>query len=91
MPRKKLKPEEIVAKLRQIDVIMAQGAPLAKAIGAIGVRQVPHNRWHNEFGGLKHDQVKRLKELERENLRLWRAASNPTFDKMILSEALRGN
>ena len=91
MPRKRHKPEEVVAKLRQVDVMVAQGAALGEAIRSIGVSEVTYHRWRNEFGGLKLDQVKRLKELEQENTRLRRAVSDLTLDKMILSEALRGN
>jgi len=91
MARKRHKPEEIVAKLRQVDVMVAQGTTLPEAIRSIEVSQVTYNRWRNEFGGLKLDQVKRLKELEQENLRLRKAVSDLTLDKMILSEALRGN
>ena len=64
MPRKKHKPEEIVGKLRQVDVAVAQGTPLAEAIRGIGVSEVTYHCWRNEYGGLKLDQVKRLKELE---------------------------
>ena len=67
MARKKHKPEEIVAKLRQVDVLMAQGQPVAEAVRAIGVTAVTYYRWRKEYGGLKIDQVKRLKELEKEN------------------------
>ena len=91
MPRKRHKPEEIVAKLRQVDVLTSQGAPLAEAIRSIGVSEVTYHRWRNEFGGLKLDQVKRLKELELENSRLRKAVSDLTLDKLILAEALRGN
>lgn len=91
MPRKRHKPEEIVAKLRQVDVMTAQGTPLAEAIRSIGVSEVTYHRWRNEFGGLKLDQVKRLKELELENSRLRKAVSDLTLDKLILAEALRGN
>ena len=83
--------EEIVAKLRQVDVLMAQGKPAAEAIRAIGVTEVTYYRWRNEFGGLKGDQVKRLKELETENSRLRRAVSDLTLDKLILAEAAKGN
>ena len=62
MPRKRHKPEEIVAKLRQVDVLTAQGQSVADAIRSIGVSEVTYHRWRNEFGGLKLDQVKRLKE-----------------------------
>ena len=91
MPKKRHKPEEIVAKLRQVDVMTAQGTPLAEAIRSIGVSEVTYHRWRNEFGGLKLDQVKRLKELELENSRLRKAVSDLTLDKLILAEALRGN
>ncbi len=91
MPRKRHKPEEIVAKLRQVDVMSAQGVPLAEAIRSIGVSEVTYHRWRNEFGGLKLDQVKRLKELELENSRLRKAVSDLTLDKLILTEALKGN
>jgi putative transposase len=83
--------EEIVAKLRQVDVLMAQGKPVAEAVRAIGVTEVTYYRWRNEYGGLKGDQVKRLKELESENTRLRRAISDLTLDKLILQEAARGN
>ncbi len=91
MPKKRHKPEEIVAKLRQVDVLTSQGAPLGEAIRTIGVSEVTYHRWRNEFGGLKLDQVKRLKELELENSRLRKAVSDLTLDKLILAEALRGN
>ena len=64
MPRKRYKPEEIIAKLRQVDVLVSQGATMADAIRQIGVSEVTFYRWRQEFGGLKADQVKRLKELE---------------------------
>ena len=91
MPRKKRKPEEIVAKLRQVDVAVARGVPLAEAIRGIGLSEVTCHRWRNEYGGLKLDQVKRLKELEQENTRLRRAVSDLTLDKLILQEGLQGN
>jgi putative transposase len=84
-------PEEIVAKLRQVDVLVSQGRSAADAIRAIGVTEVTYYRWRREFGGLKSGQVKRLKELEAENARLRRAVSDLTLDKQILAEAARGN
>jgi transposase-like protein len=83
--------EEIVAKLRQVDVLVAQGRPVADAVRSIGVTEVTYYRWRNEYGGLKGDQVKRLKELEIENSRLRRAVSDLTLDKLILAEAAKGN
>jgi hypothetical protein len=91
MPRKRHKPEEIVAKLRQVDVLMSQGQPVADAVRTIGVTEVTYYRWRQEFGGLKSDQVKRLKDLEAENTRLRRAVSDLTLDKPILQEAGLGN
>jgi transposase-like protein len=91
MPRKRHKPEEIVAKLRQVDVLVSQGRSVADAVRAIGVTEVTYYRWRQEYGGLKTDQVRKLKELEAENVRLRRAVSDLTLDKMILSEAARGN
>ena len=91
MPRKRHTAEEIVAKLRQVDVLVSQGRPVAEAIQTIEVTEVTYYRWRNEFGGLKGNQVKRLKELEAENTRLRRAVSDLTLDKMILTEAARGN
>jgi len=91
MPRKNYKPEEIVSKLRQVDVLVSQGSSVADAIRQIGVSEVTYYRWRQEFGGLKSDQVKRLKELEAENARLRRAIADLTLDKLILQEAAKGN
>ena len=70
MSRKRHKPEEIVSKLRQVDVLVSQGQSVADAIRSIGVTEVTYYRWRQEFGGLKSDQVRRMKELETENQRL---------------------
>ena len=91
MPRKHHKPEEIVAKLRQVDVLTSQGKSVIDAIRAIGVTEVTYYRWRQEYGGLRSNQVKRMKDLEAENTRLRRAVSDLTLDKMILAEAARGN
>ena len=91
MPKKRYTPEEIVAKLRQVDVLVSQGQNMADAVRQIGVSEVTYYRWRQEYGGLKTDQVKRLKELEQENTRLRRAISDLTLDKLILQEAARGN
>uniref|UniRef100_UPI0005BE4C7C transposase n=1 Tax=Belnapia moabensis TaxID=365533 RepID=UPI0005BE4C7C len=80
-------PEEIVAKLRQAEVLIGQGKTVADAVRAIGVTEPTYYRWRTEFGGLKLDQVKRLKELERENARLRKAVSDLTLEKVILKEA----
>jgi transposase-like protein len=91
MGKKRHTPEEIVSKLRQVDVLVAQGHSMADAIRAIGVTEVTYDRWRQEYGGLKSDQVKRMKELETENQRLRKAIADLTLDKLILQEATRGN
>jgi transposase-like protein len=91
MSRKRHKPEEIIAKLRQVEVLAAQGRPMAEAIRSIGVTEVTFYRWRQEYGGLKGDQVKRLKDLEAENARLRRAVADLTVEKLILREAASGN
>jgi putative transposase len=91
MARKRHKPEEIVAKLRQVDVLTGQGTSVAEAVRSIGVTEVTYYRWRQEYGGLKTDQVRRMKELERENQRLRQAVADLTLDKLILQEASRGN
>ena len=91
MASKKHRPEEAVAKLRQVDVLVSQGQPVAEAIRAIGVTEVTYYRRRRGFGGQKADQVKRLKEPEAENARLRRAVADLTSDKQILAEAARGN
>jgi transposase-like protein len=77
------KPEEIIAKLRQVEVMTGQGTSMADAIRSIGVTEVTYYRWRSEYGGMKLDQVKRLKELEVENGRLRKAVSELTLDKLI--------
>ncbi len=91
MAKKNHKPEEIVSKLRQADVLIAQGTKVPDAVRSIGVTQVTYYRWRREFGGLQLDQVKRMKELEQENQRLRKAVSDLTLDKLILAEAAKGN
>jgi transposase-like protein len=91
MSRKRHKPEEIVAKLRQVEVLTTQGRSVAEAIRSIGVTEVTYYRWRQEYGGLKSDQVKRLKDLEQENARLRKAVSDLTLEKLILKEAASGN
>ena len=85
------KPEEIVAELRQADVLISQGQSVADAIRALGVSAVTDYRWRREFGGLRSDQVRRRKDLETENARLRKAIADLTLDKLILQEASRGN
>ena len=89
MARKRHKPEEIIAKLRQVEVLTGQGKSIAEAVKTIAVTETTYFRWRAEDGGMK--KVKRLKALELENTRLRRAVSDLTLDKLILTEAARGN
>jgi transposase-like protein len=82
--------EQIIHKLREADAELAKGAAVADACKRLGVSEVTYYRWRNQFGGMKADQMKRLKELERENARLKAAVADLTLDKAILKEALRG-
>jgi transposase-like protein len=91
MARKRYKAEEIVSKLRQVDVLVSQGTKVPDAVRSIGVTDVTYYRWRREYGGLQMDQVKRMKDLELENQRLRKAVSDLTLDKLILAEAAKGN
>ena len=91
VPKGLHKLEEIVAKLRQVDVLVLQGQGVADAVRSIGVTEVTYYRWRQEYGGLKSDQVGRMKELEVENQRLRKAVADLTLDKLILAEAAKGN
>jgi putative transposase len=91
MSGKRDKPEEIVAKLRQVEVLQGQGMTIADAVRQIGVTEQTYYRWRKQYGGMNRDQLKRLKELEKENARLRRAVSDLTLDKLILAEAAKGN
>ena len=91
MAGKREKPEDIVLKLRPVEVLQGQGKSVQDAVRQIGVTVQTYYRWRKEYGGMNRDQLKRLKELESENQRLRRAVSDLTLDKMILTEAARGN
>ena len=91
MAEKREKPEEIVLKLRQVEVLQGQGMTVAEAVRQIGVTQQTFYRWRKLYGGMGRTQLKWFKELEKENQRLRRAASDLTLDKLILTEAARGN
>ena len=91
MAGKREKPEEIVSKLRQVEVLQGQGMTIADAVRQIGVTQQTFYRWRKLYGGMGRSQLKRLKELEKENQRLWWTVSDLTLDKLILTEATRGN
>ena len=91
MARKHHKPEEIVGKLLQVEVLVGQGKPVAEGVRAIGVTEATYYRWRAEYGGLKLDQVRRLKVLEQENGRLRRAVADLMLEKLVLKEAASGN
>ena len=91
MANKRPKPEEIISKLRQVEVLMGQGMARLDAIRQIGVVEQTYYRWRKQYGGMGVDQLKELKRLQKENERLRRAVSDLTLDKLILKEAARGN
>ena len=88
---KRAKPEEIIAKLREVEVRLSQGETAGQAVKAIGVTEQTYYRWRKEYGGMGVDQARRLKTLEKENERLRKAVSDLTLDKLILAEAAKGN
>ena len=87
---KRAKPEEIIVKLRAVGVRLSQGDTTGQAVCSIGVTEQTYYRWRKEYGGLQVDQVKRMKELEKENARLRRAVSDLTVDNQFLKEVARG-
>lgn len=91
MAGKRETPEEVITKLRQVEVLQGQGQKVVDAVRQIGVSLQTYYRWRREYGGMNRDQLKRLKELEQENVRLRRAVSDLTLDKLILTEAAKGN
>jgi putative transposase len=91
LAKKRYRPEEIISKLREADVLISQGKKVVEVIKVLGVTDVTYYRWRQEYGGMSVPQGKRLKELEKENERLRKAISDLTLDKMILKEAARGN
>jgi len=91
MANKRPKPEEIVTKLRQVEVLTGQGMARLDAIRQIGVAEQTFYRWKKKYGGMCTDQLKELKRLQKENERLRKAVSDLTLDKLILAEAAKGN
>ena len=91
MPRRKHTPEQVINKLREAEVVISGGGTVAGASRQSGVTEQTFYRWRNEYGGLRIDQVKRLKQLETENTRLKRAVADLTLDNQILKEASEGN
>ncbi len=91
MSRKRYTPEQIFSMLREAEVALSQGQTVGQVCRVLGVSEQSYYRWRREYGGLKIDQAKRLKDLVKENVRLRRAISDLTLDKLILKEALEGN
>ena len=91
MARKLFKPEQIINKLREAEVILSQGATVGEASRKIGITEQTYYRWRREYGGMRIEQAKRLKELEKENGRLKKLVADLSLDNSILREAARGN
>jgi transposase-like protein len=91
MARRSFAPERIINKLREAEVLLSQGSTVAEASRKIGVTEQTYYRWRKEYGGMRLEQAKRLKELEKENSRLKRLVADLSLDNAILKEAARGN
>ena len=91
MPRVKHTVEQVITKLREAEVALSRGQTVVQVCRTLGITEQTYYRWRNEYGGLKIDQAKRLKDLERENGRLKLAVADLTLDKLILKEAAEGN
>jgi putative transposase len=91
MRRKRYKPEQIIGMLRQAEVELAQGKRIGEVCRSLAISEQSYYRWRSEYGGLKLDQARRMKGLEKENGRLKKAVAELTLDKQILKEALEGN
>jgi putative transposase len=91
MSRKRFTAEQIIGILREADVKLSQGKSVEQLCRELGITEQSYYRWRKEYGGMKTAQVKRLKDLERENGRLKKAVADLTLDKLILKEALEGN
>ncbi len=91
MPRKRYTPEQIISKLREAEVLLSQGQTVAQACKSLGVSEQTYYRWRREYGGMGTTQVRRLKDLERENTRLKKLVADLSLDNAILKEALLGN
>jgi len=91
MAQKRYRPEQIIRKLREAEVAQAQGKTVAQAVKQLGISEQTFYRWRKEYGGMKVDQAKRLKELEKENVRLKRLVADLSLDNQILKEVNQGN
>jgi putative transposase len=91
MVKKAFKPEQIIGKLREAEVLLSQGLTVGEASRKLGITEQTYYRWRREYGGMRVEQAKRLKELEKENNRLKKLVADITLDNAILKEAARGN
>ena len=91
MVKKTCTPEQIINKLREAEIHINQGIPIAEASRKIGITQQTYYRWRKEYGGLRIEQAKKLKNLEKENARLKKLVADLSLDKAILKEAVEGN
>ena len=91
MARIQFKPEQIINKLREAEVLISQGSTIGQASRKIGITEQTYYRWRREYGGIGVEQAKRLRELEKENTRLKRLVADLSLDNAILKEAARGN
>jgi putative transposase len=91
MPRERFKPEQIIGKLREVEIVVAKGSTMAEACRQIGVTEQTLYRWRREYGGMRVDQARRMKELEAENTRLKKLVADLSLDKMILVEAAKAS
>jgi len=91
MVRKAFKPEQIINKLREAEVLLSQGSTVGEASRKLGITEQTYYRWRKEYGGMRVEQAKRLQELEKENSRLKKLVADVSLDNAILKEAARGN
>ncbi len=91
MKRKRHTPEQIIRKLREADVQLSTGATISEVCRGFGVSETTYHRWRNQYGGMKAEEAKRLRELEKENARLKRIVAEQALDNQILKEVARGN
>jgi transposase-like protein len=91
MPKKGFKPEQIINKLREAEILLSQGATVGEICRRIGVTDVTYYRWRKEYGGMRVDQARRMKDLEQQNSRLKKLVADLSLDNAILKEAAEGN
>jgi len=91
MVKKGYAPEQIIGKLREAEILLSQGSSIAEVSKKIGITEQTYYRWRKEYGGMRVEQAKKLKELEKENIRLKKLVADLSLDNSILKEAVRGN